>query len=182
MNIHTAIDTYWNTKFVSNITNILRGIEDKNYDDAADRLKKLYENDFQNLSTNLETYLVDGDKENNLLPFRLNQVIDDILDDTFKAICEIAYSKGLFSLSHALEYFDEKIDDFELEYEKRLKELPSKKSIVTVDDNVIIVASKRLAIQLLQRRWIEFVLILTNEQNEERVPNCRGTSEILLLN
>jgi hypothetical protein len=86
----------------------------------------------------LETYLVDGDQENNLLPFRLNQVIDDILDDTFNALCEIAYSKGLFSLSHALEYFDEKIDNFELEYEKRLKELPSKKSMVTVDDNVII--------------------------------------------
>jgi hypothetical protein len=138
LNIYSSIDAYWNSKFNSNFTKILKGIEDKNYDDVADRLKKLYENDFQNLSTNLQTYLVDGDKENQLLPFRLNQVIDDILDDTFNALCEITYSKGLFSLSHALEYFDEKIDDFELEYEKRLKELPSKKSIVTVDDNVII--------------------------------------------
>lgn len=138
LNIYSSIDAYWNSKFNSNFTKILKGIEDKNYDDVADRLKKLYENDFQNLSTNLQTYLVDGDKENQLLPFRLNQVIDDILDDTFNALCEIAYSKGLFSLSHALEYFDEKIDDFELEYEKRLKELSSKKSIVTVDDNVII--------------------------------------------
>ena len=134
LNIYSSIEAYWNSKFNSNFTKILKGIEDKNYDDVADRLKKLYEIDFQNLSANLETYLADGDKE----PFRLNQVIDDILDDTFNALCEIAYSKGLFSLSQALEYFDEKIDDFELEYEKRLKELPSKKSIVTVDDNVII--------------------------------------------
>ena len=138
LNIHSAIDTYWNNKFNSNFTNISKGIEDKNYDDVADRLKKLFENDFQNLTTNLENYITDGDKEYKLLPFRLNQVIDDILDDTFKALCEIAYSKGLFSLSHALEYFDEKMDDFELEYEKRIKELSSKKSIVTVDDNAII--------------------------------------------
>jgi hypothetical protein len=138
LNIHSAIDTYWNSKFNSNFTKILKGIEGKNYVDVADRLKKLYENDFQNLSTNLEKYLSDGDKENKLLPFRLNLVIDDILNDTFKALCEIVYSKGLFSLSHALEYFDDKIDDFELEYEKRLKELSSKKSIVTIDDNVII--------------------------------------------
>jgi len=138
LNIYSSIASYWAIKFDSNFIKISKGIEDKNYDDVADRLKKLYENDFQNLSINLEAYLVDGDKENKLLPFRLNQVIDEIIDDTFKALCEVAYSKGLFSLQNALEYFDEKLDDYELEYEKKLKELPSQKSIVTIDDNVII--------------------------------------------
>lgn len=138
LNIYSSINAYWNTKFNSNFIKILQGIDDRNYDDIADRLKKLYDNDFQNLSTNLETYLADGDKENQLLPFRLNQVFNDILDDSFRALCEIAYSKGLFSLMYALEYFDDKIDDLELEYEKRQKELSSKKSMVTVDDNVIV--------------------------------------------
>ena len=101
-------------------------------------MKKIVDNDFQNLSTNLENFIREGDKDNKLLPFRINQVVDDILNDTFKSLSEIAYSHGLQSLSYALEYFDEKIDDFEIHYDYKSKEFSNKTSDITIDDKKIL--------------------------------------------
>jgi hypothetical protein len=134
LNLHKSIDSFWTEKIQSNLESIFNeGVELKN-DESADGMKKIFESDIKNVTLKLQNYIISGETNKKILPFSPDLVVDDILNDLFNEVSELAYSKGLFSLNYAIEDFDNRVDDFAMSYDSQLKSLSEKKTNIIIDD------------------------------------------------